>query len=359
MGKRINLDGFDRVDNKGERATLELGVRSFIYNEHLHVVNDNFLISPYSDLIPIEYLLTVDALEFSGTRGYNVPIPMNKNKTREGVFGKGCPFISGLFTQVGENSERDDRIKATIKRIRAWLEYDKPYDMLSAAMDPGYDWTETGEKFYYFNNVYRNHVSLLTMRSYRLGTGIYSAFLNNNSDRSRGNHGYTPEVMAVVRPEDYVYHKYNILVNNTLDLSKVVILINNELFTTKHRCPAFKSTFREYMLPKIEETACNVWRVPRSYIQNSCFVPKWKPEGPLKERVASIDKVVEGLYAHISKGRQKDKEFAEIITGSSGILDAIRDGGPSISITTGATGMELFDTALRETAVLDEELEIE
>lgn len=83
-------------------------------------------------------------------------------------------------------------------------------------------------------------------------------------------------VIAVVLPENVVYQKLYMLKNNTIDLNKVIVLVDRELDSTSFHNRRIREIYRKELLPLLMTTSCDVWRVPQTYIQESCFYGEFR-----------------------------------------------------------------------------------
>jgi hypothetical protein len=77
--------------------------------------------------------------------------------------------------------------------------------------------------------------------------------------------------MAVILPENYVYQKQHVLVHGTIDLSKVIVLVNRELDDTDFHNKNFRAYYRKHLLPILNEMKVEVWKVPVSFMEENCF----------------------------------------------------------------------------------------
>jgi len=123
------------------------------------------------------------------------------------------------------------------------------------------------------------------------------------------------------------------LTQNVLDLSKVIILIDRELDTTTFPKQPFRRLYREGMMPHIMKSACDVWKVPQSFIKEKCFVEPFSLRGigPL-ERKRVLDQLIEGFINSLDEKKEKHEAFSNRL--STGIFEQLADIGGPYSIST-------------------------
>jgi hypothetical protein len=122
--------------------------------------------------------------------------------------------------------------------------------------------------FEYTGRAFRNGESMrVNARTFNASLGQLTCFL----ERERWSRVFIPQVMAVVLPENYVYQKQHILVHGTIDLSKVIVLVNRELDDTDFHNKNFRAYYRKHLLPILNEMKVEVWKVPVSFMEENCF----------------------------------------------------------------------------------------
>lgn len=107
----------------------------------------------------------------------------------------------------------------------------------------------------------------INARTFSVSLGQLTCFL----ETERWSRVYTPQVMAVILPENYVYQKQYVLVHGKIDLSKVTVLVNRELDNTDFHSKNFRAYYRKHLLPILNELKVDVWKVPASFIEENCF----------------------------------------------------------------------------------------
>lgn len=99
-----------------------------------------------------------------------------------------------------------------------------------------------------------------------------------NSSRMKGcmllMYNNIPCVLPAILPENLVYQKLHILKYGTIDLLKVIVLIDSELDSTSFPSNFIRTIYRNELLPNIVQTSCTVFKVPLSFIKENCFYDK-------------------------------------------------------------------------------------
>lgn len=122
--------------------------------------------------------------------------------------------------------------------------------------------------FEYTGRAFRNGESMrVNARTFSASLGQLTCFL----ETERYSRVFIPQVMAVILPENYVYQKQHILVHGTIDLSKVIVLVNRELDDTDFHNKNFRAYYRKHLLPILNEMKVEVWKVPVSFMEENCF----------------------------------------------------------------------------------------
>lgn len=107
----------------------------------------------------------------------------------------------------------------------------------------------------------------INARTFSVSLGQLTCFL----ETSRWSRVFTPQVMGIILPENYVYQKQHVLVHGTIDLSKVVVLVNRELDDTSFHNKNFRAYYRKHILPLLNSLKVDVWKVPVSFMEENCF----------------------------------------------------------------------------------------
>ena len=122
--------------------------------------------------------------------------------------------------------------------------------------------------FDYTPRAFRNGEAIrINARTFNASLGQLTCFL----ETERWSRVFIPQVMAVILPENYVYQKQHVLVHGTIDLSKVIVLVNRELDDTDFHNKNFRAYYRKHLLPILNEMKVEVWKVPVSFMEENCF----------------------------------------------------------------------------------------
>lgn len=132
------------------------------------------------------------------------------------------------------------------------------------------------------------HLGFATLNQYLSSTGSSPAKLKGFATLVFENRAH---VIATILPENLVYQKLHFLKHGTIDLSKVIILIDSALDSTSFPSPRVREMYRKELLPMILETSCTVFKVPIEFIMSSCFYNKeeFLPTNIHERRVAKVE----------------------------------------------------------------------
>lgn len=251
---------------------------------------------PYTPLIPLHYLLSgrnpgpiYQPIAQEIRRSWNV---RNNNTNKLAQFEKrwGGTMFSSFMSRLFGESRVDMRQHSTVS-IQEWLDRD---EILGTGI-LGYNGSTSSREtiLSYFQ---RNKFIRYSQNTYSGAISPYSLYLQNSSGR------YEPHMLAVVLPENYLYVKYHLLIHNTIPLDRIVVLINKELDRGDFENQPFKKLYRE-ILPKIMKSSAQVWKVPREFIDENCFIESYKIKATnILERRREMEGIVEEFYETIHQG---------------------------------------------------------
>jgi hypothetical protein len=281
---------YERLVGRGENTTLPITPRGTYhgYADGLIKEGSQIVMCPFTNYIPLSYFYILPdwRSDFYSSETYmeKLGIP----PTRRAKFRK--KWESNILAGIFQSSYSDRDFKpGIIKRgrisINKYLSYNGPVD-LERIPDLEFYCRNKDEFLHYFPS---------SFFVYNVGRCIgFSSPCSLFEKTTTGFH--TPRVLAVVRPEDYIWMKYNILVNNVIDLSRVIILIDGEMDTMSFENKKFKALYKS-LLPKILSTNCQIWRVPHDFITENCFLPKFKlKHRNIQKRKEEMDRVIEEFY---------------------------------------------------------------
>ena len=249
------------------------------------------MMSPYSDYIPLSYLLN-NNFSLRWYHNYHIEdyygrLNIAKGNNIDRIEGKVLrQMLYNAFQQVAKG----DAALQALYSVREWIEYDEPLSMNYMQNCVNYEYN-------------RERIGELILSPMKIRQRSYDAMSHMYSLSELKNEKAIPHVLAVVLPENYLYLKYKLLVDNTLDMSKVIILINKNMDTPQFECKPFRKLYRDFLKPKIEETACDVWKVPLEYIVSSCFMEEYSLMSlGMKERRAISQKLIDGFKESVKSG---------------------------------------------------------
>lgn len=277
-------------------------------------ISRNFIMCPYTDYIPLVYLLcTEDARPRGGSIGWDMryylgmprmgtSVNMNKIGERWGQRNL-MKFMRVMYHDKGliEESLRE--------KIEGWMSADGVVNNILFDY-AGY--------FSYRQRIIEGwgegDVGVFRQNSYQGAIGPYSLYMGEGADR-------TSHVLACVLPENYLYVKYHILLHNTIPLDRVVVFVNKELDETSFRPTAFRTLYRELMKDVLSSSA-QVWKVPHEFIMEKCFLKahKLKEKNIIKkkkEQEELVKEFLEGIAYSAPITEPGNLDMAEAISETS------------------------------------------
>jgi len=323
---------YEKIPTTGELVELD-GTSEYLRNNNgfYSPESNNLTMSVYSDFIPLLYLtsgLRAPRIRVSQNSYLNI-VGIEEEKYVEEDYHKWREkYLSGVISGYYDSSfsfDKNQNIIGLHYELKRWIEMDSRMDVENLIPYPSHSWSVC-DRTAVLNRMGRFQIGSSCQRTYRVGTSAFSLYLANNRQ-------WTPHVLAVVLPENYIYLKYKLLTQNVLDLSKVIILIDRELDTTTFPKQPFRRLYREGMMPHIMKSACDVWKVPQSFIKEKCFVEPFSLRGigPL-ERKRVLDQLIEGFINSLDEKKEKHEAFSNRL--STGIFEQLADIGGPYSIST-------------------------
>lgn len=285
-GEITQLDAF--LESRGARVWTDPGV--------------HYLTSPYVKLIPLSYLLHSETLRSVNINRnlYNIEhglrrfhgIGLEKAKTLINLPSGFGAILFSILTS-GRNDELQlnspDLIQVMKMNYNNYIHYDELLDIANSSLSGGRFDDSQNAMLYKARRIYGRTFNALV-------SGL-SCFM---SPQAYGR-DYTPQIMAVVLPENYIYQKEYIMAHGKVDLSKVILLVNKELDSTSFPYPTFRKYYRAQLLPLIQKLKMDVWKVPVSFIEDSCFHKGIALESTsligIKQEVEEINQVFRANYA--------------------------------------------------------------
>lgn len=223
-----------------------------------------YKVSPYTDFIPILYLTQEPGsiFDYHYSKSYlsreGVPTKYLKKIEEQNPIPN---YIGRYLADYGWNKGIIEDLKIDLKScINDYLFNDNCYSLIWDSV-----WGGSGSQNA-INNLKSNKLKNLYMRSYQGYIGGLSVFLGRDETN--------PHILAVIEPEDLIYQKLHLLLHGTLDMEKVIILIDRQLDATDFPNKAFRAFYKKYILPELAKYKCNIWKVPLDFIKESCFHKK-------------------------------------------------------------------------------------
>lgn len=287
---------YEKIETSG--AVSSVNMMDSLICQGSSTEDGGMMMSPYSDYIPLTYLLTSNRTNRwynnSHIEGYYNRLNMAKGNNVDRVEGK---IIKQMLYNAFQQDGKGEAALQALYSVREWMEYDIPISM-----------NYMSRCIYYARS--RESIGESILSPMKISQRSYTAMSHMYSLSELKNEEAIPHVLAVVLPENYLYLKYKLLVDNTLDMSKVIILINKNMDTPQFECKPFRKLYRDFLKPKIEETACDVWKVPLDYIVSSCFMRGYSLMNlGMKERRVISQSLIDGFKESIkSEGTVIDDE---------------------------------------------------
>ena len=225
------------------------------------------LTSPNVRLIPLKYVLNCDWIHESEFRyienNINNRIVSRDIQAARDITGMGTG-LSNLLTGLISSNRVDSLRHSSFRSIfnNSINNYMRTDLLLEMCVNSQAEWGAFDDAPRLFQTSGR-----IDGRTFSVNLGGLSCFMSHG----RNNSAYTPQVMAVVLPENYIYQKEYLLTHGKVDLSKVIFLVNRELDSTSFPQKNFRAFYRKHILPIIKSLNVDVWHVPTSFIEENCF----------------------------------------------------------------------------------------
>lgn len=339
---------YEQIKGTGEVRNLPISLFS-LEQEEPSEYEGELSICPYTRYIPLSYLFT--------SRGWRASIEGDTYMEQTGVkttarkrnlfkggmrgfantaFLDGYPSTSSKEVSVGI-------LKKTIRYANQYLFFDEPI----------YPTKQIDPSSFYYTTMRETIINGISQKSFLFTQRSYSGYMSPYSlYRMERYPIYTPHVLAVVRPEHYMWLKLNFLLTGNIDMSKVVILIDNQLDTTLFPYTGFKSLYKA-VKPEILKTSAQIWRVPQEFIQENCFLPKFElKEKNIIKRKEEINKLIEEFY----ESERRNPSLVEqgvlgatdiLSSGATGIWELMGSISPTINFLTDSQQYSTYNYTMR------------
>lgn len=254
-----------------------------------------FNMNPYLDFIPVMYLY------------------MNHNDcfTKKWIHNEGWlkRSLSGSLHQfipkITEKELLNYAITMAIARgaeitsslheeLTEYIYFDKNISLGATTME----WANTSTKI---QNSFFTKFSIMRMRSYNGIVGPLSLFLDGENEK-------VPLILGVVLPENYIYQKMHIMMHNTLDMTKVILLVDRELDSTQFPNKPLRALYKKYLEPEYKKYNMDIWKVPKEFILENCFQKDHSLQGKTilekKKEISTLIQTFKEEYASVSEPEQ-------------------------------------------------------
>lgn len=165
-----------------------------------------------------------------------------------------------------------------------------------------------------------------SLRTYQGSIGCYSLIVND-----------VYLIRAVILPENFYYQRLHLWARGTIDMSKVIILVDSSLEDPLLELKGLRKFYTGRLDPILKECGADVWIVPPGFIGEYTAVPKLKLTSDIFELPRAVNAILETARSFIQVGEQ----------GGGDILstDTLSDGEDEVVIAEddGADEGELFE----------------
>ncbi|MEI6186916.1 MAG: hypothetical protein WCP46_00240 [Alphaproteobacteria bacterium] len=226
-----------------------------------------YFMCPFSEFIPLVYLSVapqlfnkryhyinekyIDSRQGRSLTGEHVDMFKATLKDKENPLSY---FIYNLIT----DGSGHDSIKGSVDTyVNAYLGQENPLLLENSGWIHRYDnITE---------NVFKEGLTTINMRTFSASMGSYSLFRNTSAE-------ILPVVLPIVLPENYMYQKLHILLHGTIDMTKVIFLVDKDLQGTSYPHKAFRTMYKKYVEPHLLATKAQIYYVPFEFMKDYCYI---------------------------------------------------------------------------------------
>lgn len=147
----------------------------------------------------------------------------------------------------------------------------------------------------------KQHLTNFSQRTYTgfldFLTVLYQSNLIDNSPTAP----LRPAVLGVMTPENFVYQKMHWLATGTLDLSYITVLVDQGLDSPRFPVSGLREFYYKHIQPWLTERGVTVWKVPRVFIEDHCFMEEQLPRtGGIMAYKQRCTQFLNNLYSSIS-----------------------------------------------------------
>lgn len=324
-----------RPDYYRETVTAEL--RDLASVELRHIPNttvgeQKHIMCPYTPLIPLPYAVLTQTLHGKYLDTVRVKaITKKKDMDLVAISNKYVGLPVTVFLNAGMHSKSDkDSKTGTLRILEESLRYDKCIPLISTINSSG-SWN-TRDILSLFDGSSGGRTGRFSMKSYSGATSIMSLFLGNGVGNSwlRTVSNYTPHILAVVLPENYLYVKTYIVAKGKIPLDKIIILIDRQLDETSFPIKGFRALYKK-IEPLLKKTSCDIWKVPMEFIESQCFLQNFFVK---EKNIIKRKQEIEGL----------SREFLDWLSSESSSIDISTIGTEIVQVSSTSTGYYNYST---------------
>lgn len=81
-----------------------------------------------------------------------------------------------------------------------------------------------------------------------------------------------PRILPVILPENLLYQRLRLTLGLNIDLEYVIVLVDMELDNINQMPAGMYQWYKNSALPVLKDSACQIWKVPQSVIEELCFI---------------------------------------------------------------------------------------
>lgn len=349
--KRRVYPDYYKLDTVGDIATLPM--HKVLSLSNMHSDSSKYTMSPYSDLIPLLYLKYNDnAMELAtncDVKSTHLRRFTGDDKEPEAKKLRETALVKMLrYTII----DKKNALSTLMGDIDTWMLFDQSISIDYIRMtSPRICNSDIEEVFLSKSGYYSSNYGSCNIKA-----RSYSGIISLLTMIMRMDDDLYPLVLAVVKPEDFLYQKYHIIRYGSVDLNRVTILVDRELDSVDFPKPALRKLYKSTIEPILKTLKCKIWKVPMSFIKDNCFLPPFKllsssSRAMRKER----EQIVDSLYSYLALDETKkaligkDSDTITIptypngtttdtwIASGPGLIDTLRDTGNTYTYSYNST----------------------
>jgi hypothetical protein len=262
LKRRNVIEGYKQVVNEPvikKFNTLDSCVRN---------INSNLKIGPYSEYIPLIWVLRAsENIMFSCTL-------YNEEKYPNHVFTN-TPANNVLKWYFRNNFDIDYNLF-----VKDTCEIYVKQENIISAFDVGNKWRLTNS-WNIETSLEKEDFKEFRMRSFRGYIGTYTLFDD-----------ISPVIIPCIHRSALLEVKYNFLLTGNIDTSYISLFIDKEIENTGYENKNFRAFYKKYLEKTVLESNMNIYYVPKQFILNECFIQPLKLSNNIRIRKQQIEEKI-------------------------------------------------------------------